>query len=509
MNLWKCLSAKFLVRLFAIGATAQAAPETKPVVFAVSDVQIATKVLATRPADEILHRSAGDEMEAASSLPGDEWIAPLSAIRHPFIAAAHKAFAEHRPLALSPDMIWLLLTQMAAAEVQAHPEQFRECFAIHEHGQRTLKVRRDEFVARDPKNDWPGVFAELEAQIVRNVPSSPVANFSHAFSTSTPVEITARRAVLLNAASPFYQFRVTTFCGIPRMELHGTTDDWRWIRSHLADLSKLGMNRRVDALVPVLDQFVAAAEGHSDAAFWRSFYKYDSESGGSYVSGWINLFFIAESDKRLDAVLDKNFTWSAAPVVETGDGAFNLPLDIDTIDYKSNGAVDVDFVWESPGSSLPMLIRAGFMGVSQDSKALTLKPAIAWQVLRRKQSSEERLAMDFLSGLGKLGFFEMKVIERDFEFDPQSGRIKVTKRIMSGTIDSRFWRKAFPLMGRLETLEPCQVLRFVTDDKERKARCEAMLSAPFVTKVIVLPSLEDECLRILKGRTDWKIEVAE
>jgi hypothetical protein len=36
-----------------------------------------------------------------------------------------------------------------------------------------------------------------------------------------------------------------------------------------------------------------------------------------------------------------------------------------------------------------------------------------------------------------------------------------------------------------------------------------MLSAPSVTKVLVSEGLNQECRRILSGRTDWKIETVK
>jgi len=221
----------------------------------------------------------------------EEWVTEATSIKHPFLAAAHLSFAGHRPLALSPDMIWQLLIQQAAKEVNENPEKYRKLFATHERGKRTLSVRRDGFVLGKPDNDWLGVFADLEGQIVKNVPDSPARDFAHASSTSTLTDIAARQMLVLNAASKFYDYYVGTMCGIPQIELHGTVDDWRWLRTKTLDLKRFNMERRVKALKPVLDEFVAAAEGKANSAFWKSFYNYGFESGGSYVSGWINLVF--------------------------------------------------------------------------------------------------------------------------------------------------------------------------------------------------------------------------
>ena len=47
----------------------------------------------------------------------------------------------------------------------------------------------------------------------------------------------------------------------------------------------------VEALEPVLDQFVAAASGSVDQQFWSTMYKQTDGSGGPYVTGWIITLF--------------------------------------------------------------------------------------------------------------------------------------------------------------------------------------------------------------------------
>ena len=480
----------------------------KPTVIEVCEAVLAEKPLDAEPATDILRRGSGDVVEAFSAVDGQEWIAPMQSIGHPFIAAAHRAFADHRPLALDPDMIWQLLIQMAAEEVHAAPEDFRGLFADHEHGSLILEVSRDQFVMGGADNDWPGVFAELEARIVAGVPDSPAADFSHAFSTSTPREIAARRVVLLKAASPYYNYRVGTLCGIPRIELHGTADDWRWIRGRAAGMRQFNMERRVNALMPVLDEFVAAAEGKANPAFWKSFYKFASESGSSYVSGWINTFFIKETDKALDVVLSQGFSWTAPPEIVEDLGARNMPMAITASSYPSKGMVDVDFIWEYLGKTMPMRLRAGFMGVAQDRGSMTLRPVIGWQVMHVKLAPSEREAADFLAGVKYLAKDPWSSLDRRFSIEPETGHLLLEGIRRGEAFDSRIMKKAFPLMPRLGVINMDELVEFAfTDPAECKAICEAVLTAPAVKLVIIPADLEEQYLSILKQRKDWKIEV--
>ena len=50
---------------------------------------------------------------------------------HPVVAALHRAFGDHRPVCLSPDMVWLLVAQGAANHVNAHAEALRPRFVRH------------------------------------------------------------------------------------------------------------------------------------------------------------------------------------------------------------------------------------------------------------------------------------------------------------------------------------------------------------------------------------------
>jgi Domain of unknown function (DUF4419) len=58
---------------------------------------------------------------------------------HPVVAAVHRAFMEHRPLCLSPDMIWLMIIQGVANHINAHAEELRPRIVSHQ-GQVTIQV---------------------------------------------------------------------------------------------------------------------------------------------------------------------------------------------------------------------------------------------------------------------------------------------------------------------------------------------------------------------------------
>ena len=69
---------------------------------------------------------------------------------HPVVAAVHRAFMDHHPLCLSPDMIWLMIIQGVANHINAHAEDLRSRIVSH-HSKLIIEVRRDDFVKGSPR----------------------------------------------------------------------------------------------------------------------------------------------------------------------------------------------------------------------------------------------------------------------------------------------------------------------------------------------------------------------
>jgi hypothetical protein len=125
--------------------------------FAVSNVVPATEPLPTVSYIRAVADFLGSPVEAYSRYHGT-LIASIRA--HPLIGTLHAGFATHRPVSLSPDIIWLTLCQGFAHHVNANSEALRHRLVDHE-GRLTIKVRRDAFVKGSPDNDWPDVFSAL------------------------------------------------------------------------------------------------------------------------------------------------------------------------------------------------------------------------------------------------------------------------------------------------------------------------------------------------------------
>jgi hypothetical protein len=328
---------------------------------------------------------------------GSSAAASLPSFEHGLLQAAHWAFAAHYPLVLTPDAIWLCIAQGFAAHVEANAERLRGKFVRHQ-GRETISIRRDDFVKGSPENPWPEVFSAFSDAIAAHVGEQRDLVVCD-FSTTGPYERAASEIVLMDAMQRYFEYSVTTLCGIPEITLEGTVDDWRSIRRRARALEEYDLDFWTAGLAPVLDQLVATAEGRVDVAFWRSFFKWNDESGGPYLTGWINVLF---PYLRRDGggEIERNAavsTWAEGLHAEFGGGPEQRSIPF--------GLSSVPFDWHFLEETFPMELLAGFVGVAQDPETLALRPAIGWAVRDRApgaiEAPEER-RLPYLVGAGVL-----------------------------------------------------------------------------------------------------------
>jgi hypothetical protein len=103
-------------------------------------------------------------------------------------------------------------------------------------------------------------------------------------------------------------------------------------------------------------------------------YKQHDESGGPYVTGWINaLFPYLAGGRPGKAGIVRNghaLTWSGD--IGGGEGP--------TLGRFPRGLSSVPLAWDYLGTVFPMTLQAGFVGISQDPETRAVQPAIGWAV---------------------------------------------------------------------------------------------------------------------------------
>jgi hypothetical protein len=368
-----------------------------PITFQVSEVAVEREQLPQMPVSEALGLRGLGEMEAHQAT-------ATSLIEGPalngLLLATHLAFAHHLPLVIAPDEVWACLLQGFALHVAAAGESLRGRLVRHE-GKQELRVLRNGFV-RGADNDWGGVVHELVERMEAHLLVG-TKGLVGGFSTTGPVEAVCSRVTLLSAMQSFFSYVVETLCGIPEITLLGTPEDWKALRLRAELLREFDLAWWVDPLLPALDEFVRAAEGHADAEKWQSFYKHHSTSGDEFVSGWILLLFPYVKHEaggftlRNPYVLDASGNAPAPPpppVIEPRPGArtrvevWGPPMpppgeyerEEVSVSELPPGTATAPFVWEYLGTHLAMDLGAGLIGATQDPASGAVRAVHGWWV---------------------------------------------------------------------------------------------------------------------------------
>ena len=313
---------------------------------------------------------------------------------HPFFMGMHRAYAEHRPFVLSPDMIWLLISQGFAQHVNANSEKLRSRF-VDFFWKLTLVVSTKEVTLDNPDSPWEKIFPQFTKQITEHTGTELMNTLTSDFSTTTPVERIASQITIMEAMKSYFEFVVVRFvCGIPVITLKGTPEDWQRLLNKTRQLKDYDLAWWTSKLEPVLQEFVNASRGNINKDFWRNMFKRHSarQYGQINADGWIVKFFPYDKfGKRnnLKEITDTDI----------------LPNEIIKVDVKY-----IDLVTKV---TTPLELWAGFVGLEQNNNDYTLTPKIGWMI-RKKDASNDALRQKFLSeiksnGEGESGKISIRV----------------------------------------------------------------------------------------------------
>ncbi|KAF0420793.1 hypothetical protein F8M41_006900 [Gigaspora margarita] len=278
-------------------------------------------------------------------------------IEHPycpngFAAAILHAYNYHKHLHLSPDDVWLTISQGVSQHINRNAEKFRNRFVKHE-GKKELNIGVDGILG-----NWPEIVNRIVAEADKNVEKIDLRDLLECnFSTTTPNSLTASRIVLLDAVKSYFNFSCTTCCGIPKVTLEGTLEDWMKLQEKVANLRKLNLELDfwLDRLEPVIWNLVATYRGEVDEDFWGRIVRIDrvfGSGGGTYISGWLMNFFPYSGDYRVE-------------IEDIPDGIVGVPFTLD-------------------GQELKFI--AGFIGANQEvledsDGESVVSPVIGWSIV--------------------------------------------------------------------------------------------------------------------------------
>jgi hypothetical protein len=309
---------------------------------------------------------------------------------HPLVQAVDLAFAEHRPLVLSPDSFWMAIVQGFGHHVDQNSDALRSRIVRHE-GKKTLEVSTDSL----DEVAWPGLVSQFSQQIRDS--SDPVLHETLLceFSTTTPHIRTALQVALMDLYQEYFEYEVMCVCGIPRITLQGTVEDWKRMCERVEVLAAYDLEWWTCRLRLILEQFVATAQGNPDREFWKAIYKPERPYGADTATGWIAdvfpyLFYSQNGPRRLNS----QSGWRRNPVLSQERTEWRLPktshrMASNGVNIKhfpsglSRAPVNVQFHDGSGRPKVEVDLVGGFFGVGIRENDQSLHPILSWALVGR------------------------------------------------------------------------------------------------------------------------------
>ena len=285
----------------------------------------------------------------------------------------YRAYAKHKSVTLSPDVVWLLISQGFARYVNAHAEELRPRLVSHSGKKELIVNTNDDLFSEDA--DWPKLIGDFTSQIDQYTKGN-IANIITAdFSTTGPVERVASQVTLMESVKSYFDYEVVLICGIPTITLTGTPEDWQRVLDKTRGLKRYGLDQWIESLEPILKEFVRAAKGYPNQNFWQDIVmkKRVEEVRGGGSCGY------KTKPTEFDGWFLKLFPDENGETFKTATMDTDMPSERVAVPFKYSIARIQE---------IPMELWAGIIGTEVDTKANMLTPKIGWLALMAPSDEE-------------------------------------------------------------------------------------------------------------------------
>ena len=278
------------------------------------------------------------------------------------------AYAKHYSLEINPDDIWLMILDGFRLHVKNNREKLKDRF-VAPGTDTSIAVMDNSLTLESTHKEWFWTIANLFDSLQAKLPPETGEPLKIKFSTTSPVDYNISRTMTMAVASQYYSYNVYTLCGIPKIRINGTKDDWMLLKDSFNRLAEqLDMKWWSKGLNPILDEFVNTFDGKINLKHWKNIYKsFKPEGcGNPLFNGWISRFLpYTKDDRSNEEKYVKHTNWN-----EQLD-FYNIP----------KGITFVDVQWNYLGEKIPLKLYTGFIGIQVDTTANRLKASRGYALL--------------------------------------------------------------------------------------------------------------------------------
>ncbi|MBS1578021.1 MAG: DUF4419 domain-containing protein [Bacteroidetes bacterium] len=314
---------------------------------------------------------------------------------HPFLTGILTAYKEHRPFVISPDIIWLLISQGFARHISNNAEEFRKDIVNFEN-KKELQIITNEIQLGNPNSNWEAVFPQFTNQISDYTGKELTDILTANFSTTTKITKIVSQITVMEAVKEYFNYKIIMIgCGIPSITIEGTTQDWENILAKTKFISKYKLEWWTLELEPIIEQIIKAKKGRFDKNFWMNMVKAHTEKkygSPTTINGWIVKFFpYTKEGKKTDL----------KPIAKINDLASEI--------------VKVPFILEDAvyKKSYKMEFWAGFIGLSQNKNDYTLRPEIGWAINNKTTFNPDKSEFRYQKEIDNLSIKNVVTIPLD------------------------------------------------------------------------------------------------
>lgn len=314
---------------------------------------------------------------------------------HPFLTGILTAYKEHRPFTISPDIFWLLISQGFARHISNNAEEFRKDI-VDFGNKKTLTVISNNIELGNTNSDWEAVFPQFTNQISDYAGKELTNILTANFTTTTPTSKIVSKITVLETVKEYFNYKIIMVgCGIPKITIEGTVEDWEKVLEKTKYISKYKLKWWTDELEPILNEIIETKKGNFKKEFWMNMVKSHTEKkygSPTTINGWIVKFF---------------------PYTKEGKKTDLKP--ISKINSLASELVKVPFILEDTvnNKTYKMEFWAGFIGLSQNKEDYTLKPEIGWAINNKNNFNPANSEFKYYQEMDDLSISNIETIPND------------------------------------------------------------------------------------------------
>lgn len=196
-----------------------------------------------------------------------------------FLSYVAMAWNHHYGVVISPDIIWYGILSEMAGHIKDNTEKYRDLFTTSK-GKVEISI---------PTGDPQLIDLSIIMDRLRDLVPTDTDLFVPKFSTSTEQSMLAFNAAFADAVSQYYNYSMY-LCGLSKIKILGTADDWIKIRLSINAIKEIiDLPEYFEGLLSIIDNFE-----NPSADKMKDFFELVECGSGhqAEVEGWITKLFI-------------------------------------------------------------------------------------------------------------------------------------------------------------------------------------------------------------------------